>query len=244
MGSVVDVYRQTRKKPDLLWNTYVARPVAAVVVGALQGTPITPNQITLSAVLVALASAAILVLVPGYAGLVAAVIVFELSYVLDCADGMLARLRGTQSTGGHLLDFLMDEIKAFVLLGAAAVRLFRFADAPWFGPRAGTPVLLMLGIFGLVCLASGIALTTFQRRPEIASEPAGATAASPPRRSPVGRAVGLVERAAKLVIHYPSYLLFVGLSGHLELYFYPYIAVNALYAARAFVSVSLRFGRT
>ena len=62
---------------------------------------------------------------PGHVGLVVAVIVFELSYVLDCADGMLARLRGTASPVGHLLDFLMDELKAFLLLAAVAVRLFR-----------------------------------------------------------------------------------------------------------------------
>ncbi len=243
MGSVADVYRQTRKKPDLVWNTYVARPVAAVVVTALRGTRVTPNQITIAAVFVALASAALLVFMPGYIGLVAAVVVFELSYVLDCADGMLARFRQTASTGGHLLDFLMDELKAFVLLGAAAVRLFRFG-APWFGPKPGSPALLMLGIAGLVCLASGIALTTFQRRPEIAGKPADSPNVVAPRRSLVGRAVGLVERVAKLLIHYPSYILFVGLSGHLELYFYPYIAVNALYAVKAFTSVTLRFGRS
>ena len=211
---------------------YVCRPVAAVLVDLVKDTRITPNQITLAAVVVAVASAALLVLLPGYQGLVVAIAVYEASYVLDCADGMLARWRGIQSTPGHLLDFLMDEIKAFVMLGAVAVRLFEERRDPRF---------LLLGIGGLVALASGIALTTFQRRPEIAGPLPSGAAATPP--SFVGRAVRLAERVAKFLIHYPSYILYAAIAGRIECYFYPYIAVNVLYALRAFAGVTFRFGR-
>jgi phosphatidylglycerophosphate synthase len=210
---------------------YVCRPVAAVLVDLIKDTRITPNQITLAAVVVAVASAALLLVLPGYQGLVIAIAVYEASYVLDCADGMLARWRGIQSTPGHLLDFLMDEIKAFVILGAVAIRLFQErADARF----------LLLGIGGLVALASGIALTTFQRRPEIAGPP-GAKSAKP--ASLIKRAIGLVERVAKFLIHYPSYILYAAVMGRIEYYFYPYIAVNAVYALRAFAGVALTFGR-
>ena len=227
------VYRKTRKLPDLFWNLYVCRPVAAVLVDVLKDTRVTPNQITLSAVVVAVASAAMLVGLPGYRWLVAAVVVFELSYVLDCVDGMLARWRGVQSTPGHLLDFLMDEIKAFVILGAVSVRLFEERHDPAF---------LLMGITGLVALASGIALTTFLRRPEIAGSPpsAAATQGSP---SLLARAVKFVESIAKFLIHYPSYILYAALAGRIDYYFYPYIAVNMVYALRAFAGVALRFGR-
>jgi phosphatidylglycerophosphate synthase len=173
------------------------------------------------------------VFAPSYWGVLLGVLVFELSYVLDCADGMLARWRGIQSVRGHLLDFLMDEIKAFVILAAVSVRLY--LDHAHAG-------FLLLGIVGLVCLATGIAITTFQRRPEIAppAAPANAVPASP---SPAKRAIALIERVAKFFIHYPSYILYAALFGRLELYFLPYIAVNALYAARAWLSVALRFGR-
>jgi len=232
--SAAEVYKKTRKVPDLFWNAYVCRPVAAVLVDAVKGTRITPNQITLSAVFVALISVAILLAWPGYAGLVVAVVVFELSYVLDCADGMLARFRGTASAVGHLLDFLMDELKAFLLLGAVAVRLFHERNDVRF---------LIIGLFGLVALASGIALTTFVRRPEVAGPPSSAVASGAPR-SLAKRALGLLESGAKFLIHYPSYLLYVALAGHIEWYFLPYVAVNALYAARAFAGVAWRFGRS
>ena len=212
---------------------YVCRPVAAVLVDLVKGTSITPNQITLCAVVVAVASAALLLVLPGYHGLVIAIAVYEASYVLDCADGMLARWRGIQSTPGHLLDFLMDEIKAFVVLGAVAVRLFQERDHD--------PKFLLLGIGGLVALASGIALTTFLRRPEIVVPPDEGVAKARP--SLLKRVVGIVERGAKFLIHYPSYILYAALAGHIEYYFYPYIAVNAVYALRAFAGVALRFGR-
>jgi phosphatidylglycerophosphate synthase len=227
------VYQKTRKVPDLFWNMYVCRPIAAVLVDLLKDTRITPNQITLSAVVVAVASAVILLVLPGYAGLVLAISVYQVSYVLDCCDGMLARWRGIQSTPGHLLDFLMDEIKAFVILGAVAVRLFH--------EHGDDPRFLLLGIAGLVALASGIALTTFQRRPEIAPAPGAAASTAPV--SLVKKVIRLIESGAKFLIHYPSYILYAALLGHIEYYFYPYLAVNAVYALRAFAGVAFTFGR-
>ena len=76
--SAAEVYRKTRKVPDLFWNAYVCRPIAAALVSAIQGTRITPNQITLSAVFVALGSVALLLFVPGQLGLILGAIVFEL----------------------------------------------------------------------------------------------------------------------------------------------------------------------
>lgn len=233
MGAI-EVYKKTRKRPDLFWNTYVARPPAAVVVAVLAGTRTTPDQVTLAAFVVAMAAAAGIIALPGYWGFLAGVIVFELSYVLDCVDGMLARWRGTASATGHLLDFLMDEIKAFALLGAVAVRMFRQEhDARW----------LLLGVGGLVVLATGIAITTFQRRPEVSGKPADAKEAPAKPRGLIATLVGLPLTVAKFLVHYPSYILYVAIAGRPELYLVPYVTVNALYALKSLVWLALRFGR-
>jgi len=57
--------------------------------------------------------------------------------------------------------------------------------------------------------------------------------------------VGLAERAARVVVHYPSYILLVALvpPGRLDLYFWAYAGVNALYAARSFLAITLKLGR-
>jgi phosphatidylglycerophosphate synthase len=218
----------------MAFNTYVCRPLAAPFVAAVAGTRLTPNQITLASFFVAAASAGLIVVAPGHGGLLAAVLLFEASYVLDCADGMLARLRGTASPVGHLLDFLMDELKAFLVLAAAAARLYL---------ERGDPRFLELGLFGLVCLASGVAMTTFLRRPETTQAWSGGAADAVPR-SLSRHAVAAAERVARLLIHYPSYIWLAALAGRIELYLYPYVAVNALYALRAFAGVAVKYGRS
>jgi phosphatidylglycerophosphate synthase len=233
--SAREVYQRTAKVPDLFWNRFVCRPVAAVLVDALKDTRITPNQVTLASFAVALISVMLLIALPGYAGLVTAIVVFQISYVLDCVDGMLARWRGTASQAGHLLDFLMDEIKAFLMLAAATVRLqLEAKDQPYW----------LIGLIGLAALASGIGLTSFLRHPEIArtraSETAGATPAS---QSALAAVIGQLEALGKLLIHYPSYILFAALAGRLDYYLFPYAAINLAYAARTFLMVAVRFGR-
>jgi phosphatidylglycerophosphate synthase len=226
-----EVYQRTKKVPDLFWNRFVCRPLAAVLVDAVKNSRVTPNQITLASFAVGIAAAALLIALPGRTGLIIAVVVYQASYVLDCADGMLARWRGVASPAGHLLDFLMDELKAFAILAAAAVRLhLEHPNEPF----------LLLGIVGLTALASGIALTSFQRHPAIAP----AKSSAEPANSPLARAVRLIESAAKFLIHYPSYILYVAFTGRLELYLYPYLAVNVVYAAKAWLGVALRFGKS
>src|SRR5262249_27487536 len=199
-SEIVAIYQSSKKQRDINWFTeWVARPPAAVVVYALRGTPITPNQVTFLSAAVAAVSCAMFALLPGHAWLIAAAAVFELSFVLDCADGQLARLRKTTSPLGHLLDFLMDELKAMLLYAAVAVRLW----------RGGDDRVLLVGLAGLFCLASGIALTSFMRRPEYGARPPtpdGQPVEIAPRRGAIGAATHAIEWAARIVVHYPQYL--------------------------------------
>jgi hypothetical protein len=234
---VRDLYRQSRKPHDILWNTYVSRPSAAFVLHFLRPTRVTPNQVTFASLLVALAGDALLVAYPGWAGLLAAALVLQASYVLDCVDGQLARLKGTSTPVGAHLDFLMDELKAFALLAAVTVRLWleHDRDARW----------LLLGLCGLGVVASAITLTTFMRRPEYAPPPptAGFTPPPPVPRSPIRFAAWAAVRLAKLIVHYPSYLLLLAAVDRLDLYFFPYIAVHALYLVRCMAQMVWKLGR-
>ena len=237
-SEIVAIYRASKKRRDINWFTeWVARPPAAVVVYALRGTPITPNQVTFLSAVIAAGACAMFALLPGHAWLIAAAAVFELSFVLDCADGQLARLRRTASPLGHLLDFLMDELKAMLLLACVAVRLWT---------ERGDARFLLIGLGGLFCLASGISLTSFMRRPEYGARPPtadGQPAELTARRGAVGRALHAVEWAARFVVHYPQYLWLCALVDRIDLYFWAYTAVNALYLARSLAAVLLRLGR-
>jgi phosphatidylglycerophosphate synthase len=249
-SQIADSYRRTKKPKDILWNRLVARPLAAVLLLPLAKSRFTPNQVTFASLAVYLAAAALLVGLPGHAGLLVAVAVLELSYVLDCVDGQLARLRGTSSPVGAHLDFLMDELKAFLLVAATGARLWR-ADgrADW----------LLEALAGLVAVASAISLTTFIRRPEYlratgAPRPQaagdygdgldGATAASATApRSLVGKLVAAVESLGRFLIHYPSYLVFVAAANRLDLFLHVYLAINAAYGGRTILAVLRKLGR-
>ena len=237
-SDIVAIYRASKKKHDINWFTeWVARPPAAVVVYALRGTPITPNQVTFLSAVIAAGACAMFALLPGHAWLIAAAAVFELSFVLDCADGQLARLRQTASPLGHLLDFLMDELKAMLLLACVAVRL-------WI--ERGDERFLLIGLGGLFCLASGISLTSFMRRPEYGAPPPtedGQPAQVGRRRGPVGMALNVVEWAARVVVHYPQYLWLCAVVDRIDIYFWAYAGVNALYLAKSFASIVLKLGR-
>ena len=72
----------------------MARPLAAVLLVPLAKSRITPNQITFLSLLTFVAAMVMLALERG-PPLVSwpRSLVLELSYVLDCADGQLARLK-------------------------------------------------------------------------------------------------------------------------------------------------------
>jgi phosphatidylglycerophosphate synthase len=243
VGQIGEVYRRTKKPKDILWNRFVARPLAAVLLVPLRATRVAPNQVTLATLIVFAAGAALLALAPGWRMLVAAAAVIELSYILDCVDGQLARLTGTSSPIGAHLDFLMDELKAFLLVAAAGVRLWR---------DDGRALWLVEAVAGLVVVASAISLTTFLRRPEYAAA-TGATVstgagdygdgfgqpAAPARRlSPLR----LLEAIGRFVVHYPSYILFVALANRIDIFLHVYIFMNAAYAARSLLAITVKLG--
>jgi phosphatidylglycerophosphate synthase len=243
------IYRETRKKHDQLFNVYVMRPLAAVLVAAIAGTRITPNQVTLLNLAVFVVSATMFVAFPSWRGGLAAVAVLEVSYCLDCADGMLARFKGLASKAGHLLDFFTDELKATLLVGALAVRAWRAGgiglDARQWS--AGDARFLLGGIAGAVVVASALSLTNFIRRPEVSGHAvtveAYYEAVERKPASGVARIGALVTTFLRFVNHYPSHLWLWAIAGHMDVFLWIWIALNAVYLARGWLGIVLRFGR-
>jgi phosphatidylglycerophosphate synthase len=259
LGDVKAIYFATRKKNDQLWNTYVMRPIAAAVVAVVAPLPITPNQLTLTSLGVFVTASALFVALPTWSGGIAAVCALELSYLYDCADGMLARHKKIASKTGHLFDFFTDELKATLLAGALALRLYRQGGygidlTPW---PAGSAGFLIGGIAGVTFVASAISLTNFVRRPELSGRetpieahyesldqgPQG-TQDQAPRPSLVGQVGSLAMTFLRFLNHYPSHLWIFALLGRLDAFYWMYVALNLLYLARGWLGLALRFGRS
>lgn len=258
---VLTIYQRSKKPRDHLWNARVCRPVAAVLVYLLRGTPVTPNQVTFLSLFTALAANAVLLGVRGAVGPILAALLVELAFILDCVDGQLARIRGTASPVGGYLDFFMDEVKAVALVASVAGHLaLRALTNDPTGPLGWSALAwLAVGLAGAVVVATGVSLTTFMRRPEYVthvqrrrgqpivpppSDPGEvAHSAPPPRNSLPGRLVGLAEWGGRAVVHYPQWLWIPALFDRMEWFLLPYLAAHALYLGRSGLMVLWNLGR-
>ncbi|MFB9967318.1 CDP-alcohol phosphatidyltransferase family protein [Sinosporangium siamense] len=145
--SLEDIHA-ARKRRDSWWTVFVVDPPACrLALGVANRTQITPNALTVFALVLGMASAALLAANQLWAG----ALLFYLSFMIDCIDGKIARLKGTGTPFGLWLDYVGDRIRVvfcaaglaygqyaatgdilFVLVGAgiAVLDLFRYVNAP------------------------------------------------------------------------------------------------------------------
>jgi hypothetical protein len=144
----LDDVHETRKRRDSWWTVYFVDPVACrVALPVANHTRITPNGLTVLSLVLGVASATCFAMNQ----LVAGAAVFYLSFMIDCVDGKIARLKGTGTPFGLWLDYVGDRIRVvlcaaglaygqyaltgevgYVVLGAAVavLDLFRYVNAP------------------------------------------------------------------------------------------------------------------
>lgn len=127
MGKLWREYRALLKPlaiegaPDL----FVFRPVAFILVQALKKFPITPNQVSFSAIGTGLLCGVFLALGTRRSFLLAGLF-YLLTVVLDCADGMLARLKKSGTPLGRVVDGFIDYsngLAAMIGLGIGTSRM-------------------------------------------------------------------------------------------------------------------------
>lgn len=103
--------RATLKDRDAWWTVLLVDPVATPIVRRVARFGwITPNRLTLAAFLLG-AAAAVAFWQATWPWLAVGALLFHLSFVFDCMDGKVARLRGNGSVFGAWLDFICDRIK-------------------------------------------------------------------------------------------------------------------------------------
>jgi phosphatidylglycerophosphate synthase len=97
------------------WDTYLTLPISIPVSELLCKTKVKPNTVSVISLLIAFVAAG-LFFRGDYLSLILGAIVFHISYILDCADGYIARKKGLSSKFGHWIDHTFDEVKKPVLL--------------------------------------------------------------------------------------------------------------------------------
>lgn len=127
-------YSESLKKPDhsflnkvIKVERYLNRPLASLVVRLVYNTPITPNGLTLFSFFLGLL--AVFSLSQGkYIYFILGGIGIQLSSIMDCADGMLARSKNMCSEFGSHLDIFLDRIMDFSMIIGVSVGVYRALD--------------------------------------------------------------------------------------------------------------------
>lgn len=111
---------KTKNKDDEWWSSFVTSPLAILVNYLVVDVKwITPNLITLFSFIIAVISAAFIV-IGGATNFIISAVLIHISHILDCMDGQMARYRKTSSPSGSFFDKLTDQLQITIWFGAVA----------------------------------------------------------------------------------------------------------------------------
>jgi phosphatidylglycerophosphate synthase len=127
------------KQDDSPFTTFAVSPWSKYIAWWASRRGLTPNQVTVASLAVALLAAACCAVGARW-GYVAGAVLLQVSFGLDCADGQLARLTRTFSEFGGWLDAMADRLKEYAVYAGLAVGSARAGDDVW--PLAVTALVL------------------------------------------------------------------------------------------------------
>jgi len=115
---------KTKNKDDEWGSSFVTAPIGILLnVIVVDWSILNPNRLTTLSFIFSLLGAAY-ILPFSYQNFVAAAILIQLSHVLDCMDGQMARYRGISSPAGSFYDKIADFIKIFIFFAAVSFAVF------------------------------------------------------------------------------------------------------------------------
>ena len=116
------------KQRDAWWTCLAIDPVAGPLVRWSAGRAwVTPNRLTVASAVVALAAGA------AFAAdlLVVGALVYQLSFLLDCMDGKLAKVRGQANPWGGFYDVAADTVRFAACFVGLAVAVLPEPPETW-----------------------------------------------------------------------------------------------------------------
>ncbi|MBT2427369.1 CDP-alcohol phosphatidyltransferase family protein [Streptomyces sp. ISL-112] len=122
--------RSAVKSRDGFFTTFCISPYSRYIARWCARRGFTPNQVTTASLITALIAAGSAA-TGTRGGYVAAGILLLLSFVLDCADGQLARYSLQYSTMGAWLDATFDRAKEYAYYAGLAIGAARGGDDVW-----------------------------------------------------------------------------------------------------------------
>ena len=168
---------------DGIVDRYVNRKISSVFTRLFIRLGVSPNAITIVSMLIGLLGAAFFASGSYQMGIIAALL-FQLSVVVDCCDGEVARLTFAESRFGQELDIIADNV----------VHMTIFAGIAWgaylMGPWQGSPLPLVLGTIAV--MGNGFSFWFVNRVRYMKAKPAAWRQISPAQRTRLEFIIGNV----------------------------------------------------
>ena len=136
-------------------NRLYRHKLALWLVNLIKSTSITPNMLTIAHTTMGVL-AAVLIYFQHY---ILAVFCFEFRNILDCMDGLLARLKNQSTVFGRVLDTIGDGIAFNSVMIAGAMRMIQ--DFPSYHPSL---ILISVFLFALIAAQSGSVYQLMKRK--------------------------------------------------------------------------------
>lgn len=137
----LDEIRKYRRSSDR-WE-YFSHIFGDRLVALIQDSKITPNHLTILSLFMAVA-ASFFIAFGSYAGLVTGAVLLQISFILDCTDGTLARYKKIFSPFGPWLDSITDRIKEFFIILSLT---YKFSDSNKYAIFFGLYTLFLIFMY-------------------------------------------------------------------------------------------------
>jgi phosphatidylglycerophosphate synthase len=129
---------------DKVFNRPCGRPLSRLLIY----TPITPNAVSILSVLIGVLAAAFFAL-GDHASAIFAALLFQLSAIIDCVDGDLARVVFKESPLGKWIDLVGDQVVHVSIFAGIALGIYRAESSTlvlWLGAAAVVGAILSFGV--------------------------------------------------------------------------------------------------
>ena len=114
ISSFQDFYKEYKfheKPASTLYHRYVPKRIAIAIGWICYTFKVSPNMMSVISFLLLVTSLPLLV----YGNYLAAIVLSQISYSFDCADGVIARMTGKQSNFGGVFDIFLDRVGSVII---------------------------------------------------------------------------------------------------------------------------------
>jgi archaetidylinositol phosphate synthase len=109
------IYDENEKPASTLFHKYISKKLARYFTYYFLKYHITPNMMSLFTVILITIAGITLNLNIGIFGIIAFLLLLQFSYVLDCSDGVVARITNKSSKFGAFFDVTLDRLNVMIV---------------------------------------------------------------------------------------------------------------------------------